>query len=174
MSELDEQWAIAMAEAERRARASGRNDLADYLTLRASNDLARTTGIEWLFTTFQTLAGEANRAGSSIQITQRDGHRFPVGNATMVGRLLTFSMGVRKLLVEAGWPRVPRDGFVRGGGLASAHLRHFGQRSADEELLLVRTPDGAPTWLVLEKTGERAPLSEARVRRHLNRFLGNK
>jgi hypothetical protein len=174
LSELDEQWAMAMAEAERRARAAGRGDVADYITLRASNDLARSTGIEWLFTTFQTLAGEANRAGSSIQITQRDAHRFHVGNATMVGRLLTFSVGVRKLMVEAGWPRVPRDGFVRGGGLASAQLRHFGQRSADEELLLVRTPDGAPSWLVLEKTGERSALSEDRVRRHLNRFLGDR
>jgi hypothetical protein len=174
VSELDEQWAMAMAEAERRARASGRSDVADYLTLRAANDLARSTGIEWLLTTFQTLAGEANRAGSSIQVTQRDAHRFHVGNATMVGKLLTFSLGVRKLLVEAGWPRVPRDGFVRGGGLASAHVRHFGQRSADEELLLTRTPDGSPTWLVLEKTGARNALSEARIRRHLSRFLSDK
>src|SRR5215213_5638763 len=106
---------MAMAEAERRARAAGRTDLAEYLTLRAANDLARSTGIEWLLTTFQTLAGMANRAGSSIQITQRDAHRFAVGNATMVGRLLTFSLGVRRLTVEAGWPRAPRDGFVRGG-----------------------------------------------------------
>jgi hypothetical protein len=174
MSELDEQWAMAMAEAERRARSAGRADVADYLTLRAGNDLARSTGIEWLFSTFQTLAGLANRAGSSIQITHADAHRFHVGSATMVGRLLTFNQGVRKLLIEAGWPRVPRDGFVRGGGLASAHIRHFGQRAADEELLLVRTPDGAPAWLVLEKTGERSPLTETRVHHHLDRFLGQK
>ena len=174
LSELDEQWAVAMAEAERRARAAGRNDVAEYLTLRAANDLARSTGIEWLFTTFQALAGVANRAGSSIRITQQDAHRFHVGNATMVGQLLTFSQGVRKLLIEAGWPRMPRDGFVRGGGLASAHVRHFGQRAADEELLLVRAPDGVPRWLVLEKTGERTPISEAHVHRHLNRFLSEK
>jgi hypothetical protein len=73
---------------------------------------------------------------------------------------------------EAAWPRAPRDGFVRGGGLASAYVRHFGQRAADEELLLVRAPTGAPAWYVLEKTGERTPLSEARVHHHLNRFLG--
>jgi hypothetical protein len=174
VSELDEQWALAMAEAERRARAAGRADLADYLTLRAANDLARSTGIEWLFETFQTLAGVANRSGSSIRLAQADAHRFEVGNAMMVGRLLTLSLGVRKLTVEAGWPRVPRDGFVRGGGLASAHVRHFGQRAADEELLLVRDPEAAPRWLVLEKTGERTTLSEDRVRRHLNRFLGEK
>jgi hypothetical protein len=174
LSELDEQWAVAMAEAERRARAAGRADLAEYLSLRAANDLARSTGIEWLYETFQTLAGVANRAGSSIQIAHRDAHRFTVGTATMVGRLLTFSQGVRRLMVEAGWPRLPGDGFVRGGGLASAHIRHFGRRAADEELLLVRSQAGAPQWLVLEKTGERTPLSEERVRRHLDRFLSEK
>ena len=173
MSELDEQWAIAMAEAERRARASGRHDVAEYLSLRNANDLARSTGIEWLFATFQALAGEANRAGASIQITQADAHRFAVGNATMVGSLLTLHLGVRKLLVEAGWPRKPRDGFVRGGGLASARIRHFGQRAADEELLLTRaSDDGTPVWFILEKTEARTSLSEARVRHHIAKFLG--
>jgi hypothetical protein len=174
LSELDEQWATAMAEAERRARAAGRTDVAEYLSLRSANDLARSTGIEWLFATFQTLAGEANRAGASIQIAQKDAHRFAVGNATMVGKLLTLHLGVRRLLVEAGWPRMPRDGFVRGGGLASAHIKHFGQRAADEELLLVRAHDGAPVWYILEKMAERTLLSRDRVRRHLNRFLSEK
>ena len=174
LSELDEQWAIAMAEAERRARATGRTDVAEYLSLRSANDLARSVSIEWLFATFQTLAGEANRAGASIQIAHKETHRFAVGNATMVGRLLTFHLGVRKLEVEAGWPRMPRDGFVRGGGLASAYIRHFGQRSADEELLLVRAKDGAPVWFILEKTAERTSLSEARARHHIAKFLGEK
>jgi len=34
----------------------------------------------------------------------------------MVGPLLTLSFAVRALSIEAGWPRAPRDGFVRGGG----------------------------------------------------------
>ena len=163
-----------MAEAERRASAAGRNDVAEYLSLRSANDLARSVSIEWLFTTFQTLAGEANRTGASIQLTQGDAHRFAVGNATMVGRLLTLHLGVRKLSVEAGWPRSPRDGFVRGGGLAFAHIKHFGQRAADEELLLVRAQDGAPVWFILEKTAERIALSESRLRHHINKFLGEK
>ena len=172
MSELDEAWALALAEAERRAREKGRGDVAEYLALRTSNDQARATGIEWLLDTFKTLAGEANRAGASIQIAKTDAHRFRVGNSTMVGTLVTFRLGVRALMIEAGWPRTPRDGIVRGGGLASAHIRHFGNRAADEELLLVRSPNGAPQWLVLEKTGGRTPLVEAHLRRHLIRFLG--
>lgn len=172
MSELDEAWELALAEAARRASSAGRGDVAEYLALRASNDLARKAGSEWLFNTFTNLAGEANRTGSSVQISRQDAHRFRVGNSTMVGALLTFRMGVRQLMIEAGWPRTPRDGIVPGGGLARAHIRHFGNRQADEELLLVLPAGGAPKWLALEKAGTRTGFSEDHVRRHLTRFLG--
>jgi hypothetical protein len=173
VSELDEAWALALAEAERRARRSGRSDVAEYLALRASNDLARTAGIDWLLKTMTVMAGEANRAGAGVQLARQDAHRFRVGSATMVGTLLTFRAGVRQLSIEAGWPRTPRDGFVRGNGLASGNIKHFGLRGADEELLLVRqSSNDAPQWVVLEKTGERSQLVEARMRRHLERFLG--
>lgn len=171
MSELDEAWALAMAEAERRARMSGRGDVAEFLALRASNDLARSAGTDWLLSTFNALAGHANRDGASIQLARTDAHRFSVGTATMVGTLLTFRAGVRQLIIEAGWPRTPRDGFVRGGGLASGHIRHFGLRGFDEELLLVRQGSAAPQWVVLEKSGARSTLVEARMRRHLEKFL---
>ncbi|HMF55511.1 MAG TPA: hypothetical protein VK619_04065, partial [Pyrinomonadaceae bacterium] len=139
MSELDEAWELAIAEAERRARSVGRGDVAEYLSLRASNDLARRAGIEWLTATFTAVVGEANRKGAGATIKHDDVHRFRAGNSTMVGTLITFRCGVRSLMIEAGWPRTPRDGIVRGGGLASAHIRHFGRRSADEELLLLRS-----------------------------------
>ena len=171
MSELDEEWAQVLAEAERRARAAGRSDLLEYLRLRASNDRARATGVEWLLSTFMQLAGEANRAGAGVQVIRKGDHRFEVGNATMVGELLTLKAGVRQLMIEAGWPRAPRDGFVPGQGLACAHIRHFGLRSANEELLLIRSRDGAPEWHVMERTGMRSQLLEARLRHHFRRFL---
>ncbi|HEX8492872.1 MAG TPA: hypothetical protein VF658_08535 [Pyrinomonadaceae bacterium] len=174
MSELDEAWEMALAEAQRRARVAGRGDVAEYLSLRASNDLARSAGLDWLLSTFTVMAGEANRAGASVQLTHADAHRFAVGSATMVGTLLTLRAGVRQLLVEAGWPREPRDGFVRGGGLACGNIKHFGLRGADEELLLVRRGSEAPQWFVLEQTGARSPLTEARMRRHLEKFIGPK
>jgi hypothetical protein len=172
VSEFDETWARVLAEAEQRARASGRGDVVDYLALRATNDLARQAGTDWLFSTFTMLAGTANRAGASVQVSKQDGHRFRVGTSTMVGALLIFRMGVRQLFVEAGWPRAPQDGFVRGGGLALAHIRHFGDRKGDEELMLARGLNGRPQWLILEETGKRTVLMEARVRRHITRFLG--
>jgi hypothetical protein len=172
VSELDEEWAQVLAEAERRARTAGRGDLLEYLRLRASNDQARSTGLDWLFETVTALAGAANRAGAGIQITREDGHRFQVVNATMVGGLLTLKAGVRQLMIEAGWPRAPRDGIVSGNGLACARVRHFGIKSANEELLLVRSKSGTPQWLVLEKFGRRSQLLESQIRHHIKKFLG--
>lgn len=171
MSELDELWAQAIADAESRARAAGRRDIVDYLSLRSANDLARTTGIDWLFDSFAIYAGEFNRAGASIQIRREDPHRFRVENSTMVGRSLTLTLGVRSLTIEAGWPRVPRDGVIKGGGLARGRIRHFGNSRSNEDLVLVKIEDGTPQWLALTSAGQK-PLHESRIRSHLKIFLG--
>jgi len=165
MSELDEAWAIALAEAEQRARLAGRGDVAEYLALRNSNDLLRKAGVDWLVASFTSLAGDANRTGASIQIANTDGHRFRIGTSTMVGRLVSLSNGVRQILVEAGWPRVPRDGIVRGGGLATAQVRHVGIRRADEELLLSRSMAGAPQWTSLNRRPH--VFHESDINRHI-------
>jgi hypothetical protein len=171
VSELDEAWALALAEAESRARIAGRGDIAEYLALRASNDLLRSTGVEWLVSTLTLLAGEANRRGASVSIEKDDPHRFNVGSATMVGPRVTFRSGMRKLTLEAGWPRTPRDGIVRGNGLACARIGHYGKPSQDEELLLVRSSTGTPEWLILEKTGSRHALIAARLHQHFGNLL---
>ena len=171
MSELDEAWELALAEAERRARVSGRQDLADYISLKNSNDLLRRAGVDWLVSTFTSLAGEANRDGSSIQITNHEGHRFRVGASTMVGRQLILTNGVRRLFVEAGWPRTPRDGIIRGRGLACANIRHFGMRRADQELLLSLSSSGSPSWDIRSDEGQTTSLHEEHLRHHLRILL---
>lgn len=163
MSELDEAWAAVLSEAERRARQSGRTDIADYLSLKNSNDLLRKAGVDWLLAEFTALAAQANRAGASIQIATLDGHRFKIASSTMVGHLITFRNGVRRLYVEAGWPRVPRDGFVRGGGLACANIRHLGLKAANDELLLTKSQQGSPVW----KSLKHPSLHESHMRRHI-------
>lgn len=168
MSELDEAWELALSDAERKARLAGRADIADYLSLRNSNDLLRKAGVEWLFAEFTTLAADANRAGASIQIAKQEGHRFRTGNSTMVGHLLTLSNGVRTLSVEAGWPRTPRDGIVRGGGLACANIRHLGIRNANQEFLLKKSHAGAPCWKL---SGTKDTLHEVDMHRHLKILL---
>ena len=165
MGELDEAWAAVLSEAEQRARVTGRKDIADYISLRNSNDLIRKAGVDWLIAGFTMLAGDANRAGASIQISNKDGYRFPIGTATMVGHLLTLTSGVRTLSIEAGWPRTPRDGFVRGGGLACANIRHMGIKSASDELLLAKSTNGAPVWKSVLK--KRPHIHESDLRRHI-------
>ena len=170
MSELEDAWAAGLAEAEARARAQGRTDIAEYLALRSSNDLIRRIAGDWLLTMFSTAAGEANRAGAGIQISTDTAHRFKVGNASMVGTCLSLGSGVRQLVVELGWPRTPRDGFIRGGGLACGHIKHVGIKPANEELRLVLNPEGTPSWLVLGKHGSRSEareLHETDVKVHL-------
>jgi hypothetical protein len=166
MTELDDAWELALAEAKRRAHATGRADIAEYLSLRARNDLLRRTGTEWLLSSLTTLAGEANRRGAGIQIEQQDAHRFRVGSTTMVGTRVTLRNGVRALTVESGWPRTPRDGFIRGGGLACANIKHFGRPRANAELTLVRVAKGSPSWMAGEKTGARTRFTEDRLREH--------
>ena len=169
MSELDEAWAAALSEAERRAKLAGRRDVAEYLSLKNSNDLLRKAGVNWLLAEFTSLAAEANRSGASIQISTQEGHRFRTGTSTMVGHLLTFTNGIRTLYVEAGWPRTPRDGIVRGGGLACANIRHLGIRTANEELLLQKSNNGGPSWQSLSRRHN--PLHHSDMRRHLALLL---
>jgi len=178
VSELEEAWALALAEAERRARAAGRNDVSEYLALRSSNDLIRKIAGDWLLGIFAAAAGEANRAGAAIQISTEVGHRFRVGNASMVGTRLNLGSGVRLLSVELGWPRVPRDGFIRGGGLACGYVKHRGIKSATEELRLVQGANGTPIWIVEEqhaspgaKPHKPHELHEVNVKKHVALLL---
>ncbi|HSS19903.1 MAG TPA: hypothetical protein VLL54_07505 [Pyrinomonadaceae bacterium] len=174
MSELDEAWTIGLAEAERRARAEGRSDIADYLALRSSNDLIRKVARDWLLQIFTAAAGSANRAGAAIQIARAETHRFKVGNASMVGTSLSLSSGVRAVLVEVGWPRTPRDGFIRGGGLACGNIKHVGIKKAGEELRLVVDVSGTPCWIVSARhTAHVAPhdLQESHIKKHLALLL---
>jgi hypothetical protein len=171
MSELDEAWEVALAEATRRARGAGRADIARYLDLRSKNDLLRRTAVDWLTAALTSLAGEANRKGAGIQIERLEAHSFRRGSSTMVGNQLTLRCGVRALLLESGWPRAPRDGFVHGDGLACANIKHFGRPRSNAELLLARSSKGLPQWLVLEKTGDQTPLSEADIRKHFSLLL---
>jgi hypothetical protein len=169
---FDEENERRMEEARERASGGGRGDVLEYLNLRAANDAVRSRAVEWLVEVFTAAAGELNRAGAGLALARTDAHRFRVGNSSMVGARLVLHRGVRRLTVEAGWPRAPRDGIVRGGGLASALVGHFGDARAGEELLLLPgPPDAEARWFVVEKTGARSELNPGHLRRHLTRLL---
>ncbi|MCP9493790.1 MAG: hypothetical protein MSG64_04955 [Pyrinomonadaceae bacterium MAG19_C2-C3] len=187
MSELDAEWERVRAEVERRARERGQGDVADYFHLRATNDAARKIGIDWLLNMFTRAAGEANRRGATINLEESnrtsdrikpgdipDTHRFTVGASTMVGVRCVMRVGIKTLTVEAGYPRTPTDGFIRGGGLARANITHFGDKRAGQKLMLVQRATDAPGWFVIEdddagvKPG--AMFAEADIARHLIHF----
>jgi hypothetical protein len=167
LSELDEAWQSALAEAKQRARAAGRADVAEYLNLRAQNDLLRATAINWLIGTVTAIAGARNRQGAAIKTEVADAHQFRVGNATMVGSRLTLHSGVRALTIECGWPRTPSHGIVRGNGLACGNIKHLGRPRANAPLLLVRSKSGAPQWFILKKDDSRVLFTAADARAHL-------
>jgi hypothetical protein len=171
MSELEQAWATALAEAEARARAAGRTDISEYLALRSSNDLLRNTGSSWLLSMFAKVAGESNRAGAAIQTSTKEAHRFKVDNATMVGSSLVLERGIRNILVEVGWPRAPRDGFIRGGGLACGNITHLGLKAVSQQLRLVLNPSGSPQWIVHAHHGRHREFHESDVHRHVSILL---
>ena len=169
MTELDEAWEFALAQATQRAHGEGRADIARYLDLRRRNDLLRRAATDWLLDAVFAMAADANRKGSAIQIERNEDHRFARGAATMVGTELTLRRGVRALTVESGWPRAPKDGVVRGNGLACANIKHLGKARYDDELILISSDKGSPQWCVV-KAGSRSLLTSSVLRYHFNLF----
>lgn len=142
MTELDRVWSKMLEDAG--TRASG--DVAEYLRLRATNDAIRTAGVGWLFDTMIEIAGREMRARPHLNVDLVEPHTFKHGNSNMVGRLVSFRLGVRCLNVEAGWARTPSDGIMRQGSLAVARISHFGKPKHRAELRFVRGEE-LPNWL---------------------------
>lgn len=172
MNELDEVWLQMMSQAQAQAQSSGRSDVAEYLALKANNDILRSTSCQWLFNSFLELSEEVNRQGIRLEIETENPHRFTVGNSTMVGSLLQFRQGVRCLTIETGWTRTPSDGFMRGGSLAHAKISHFGISKANAEILLLRNKQDAPYWAAIDKEGNKNIFAFNDLRKHFEIFLG--
>ena len=148
MNELDEMWSQKLSEAIENAKASGRHDVADYLSLKATNDAVRQTGVKWLFDAVIETAAEANRGSGSISIETTEVHNFAHRSANIVGSMVRLHYGVRCLTVEAGWTRTPSDGFMRGGALAFGRLVHKGMPKANAEIALTLAEE-TPVWKVI-------------------------
>lgn len=171
MNELDEVWLQMMEKAIANANATGRSEVAEYLTLKATNDLIRSMGCQWLFDSFLELSEVVNRRGIRLDIEHENPHRFAVGHSTMVGSLIRFRQGVRCLTIEAGWTRTPNDGFMRGGALANARISHFGMSKFNTELLLIGSKNDTPKWFANDKNGKRNLFNVENLEEHFAIFL---
>ena len=167
MQELDEVWAGMLENALAKAESDGRRDVADYLTLKASNDAVRQTCVQWLFGLLLEIAANNPR----LAIENENPHRFDFANASLVGSLLRMRHGVRCLTIEAGWTRTPNDGFMRGGALAAARITHFGMAKHNAEHLLVQS-NGVPGWTAADVDGRRSSFDSDHLNRHFQIFLG--
>jgi len=74
MNELDEAWSEVLAGAIANAKSSGREDVADFLALKQSNDAIRKTAVEWLFNSIIEIASEASRDNPHILIERESPH----------------------------------------------------------------------------------------------------
>jgi hypothetical protein len=171
MNELDELWSQMLASALENARASGRHDVADYLALRATNDALRQTAVRWLFESLTEIAGEANRYQAGIAVERIDSHNFQHRGSNIVGSMLRIRQGVRCLTAEAGWTRTPKDGFMRGGALAFARIRHFGMPKSNAELRLLKR-ETIPVWAVDTGANAVRDFDSHDLREHFRIFLG--
>ncbi|MGH9819320.1 MAG: hypothetical protein ACRD43_04050 [Pyrinomonadaceae bacterium] len=171
MTELDEVWNRMLSDAAVNAREQGRHDVAEYLSLKAANDTIRAAGVKWLFDSILEIAAASNRANLGISIERVEPFSFPHHGANMVGSQLRLLLGVRCLMVEAGWSRTPSDGFMRGGSLAAARLRHFGMPKANAEIILIKG-DSSPIWSDAALPDVKTGLTIADLRRHFTIFLG--
>lgn len=171
MNRLNEIWQRDLDDAIRRAKSDGRSSVADYLSLRSSNDSIRRKSIKWLFDTVLDIVFAFNRHGARIKIEQKDGHRFDYAGAVLTGSRLKLQQGIRCLTLEAGWTQGPGDGFMRGGALAFARITHFGFAKENADLAL-HSLDRVPQWFVIADEQRRISFSIADLRRHFEVFLG--
>jgi hypothetical protein len=166
MTELDHVWSQMLAEAGENASRSGREHVAEYLRLRATNDAIRTRGVAWLIDAFVEIAAGEQRRHGNIVIEREEPYSFARGSHTMQGTMLSVRQGVRCITVEAGWARLPRDGIMQNGALAYARLSHFGMPRAGAEFALVHA-GSLPTWLDEGGTS----VDTAALRGHFDLFL---
>ncbi len=167
MTELDEIWSRMLADASENAKASGRHDVAAYLTLKASNDAIRRAGVGWLLETLTEFAATTDRGGHLVKIERKEPHNFHFRGANMVGISISFRYGLRCLTVEAGWTRTPADGFMRGGGMAFARFKHFGMAEANLDVGLFGT-SATPAWRAMRNDEVGGDIHSQHLRRHID------
>ena len=160
-----------LADAISNAQSDGRHDVAEFLSLKAANDSLRLAGVKWLFDSILEIAGDSNRTNPAVSIERIEPYNFEYRGANLVGSQLRLVYGVRCLMVEAGWTRTPADGFMRGGALAVARVRHFGMAKENAEFALLRT-ENVPVWADTLTSAATDGVTTEHLRRHFQIFLG--
>ena len=171
MAEINEFWSEIIFHDHAGQGGQGPGIVADFLALKATNDEIRTRAVESLIAAFTELAAHASRKNIPIEIERKEPHSFAAYGANMVGVKAIFRHGIRCLTVEAGWTRLPGDGFMRGGALAVAHVRHFGLKQHSLDLALLKTGDKSQ-WLEIDSENTARPIELEILVRHMGILIG--
>lgn len=154
-----------------RAKLDGRFDIADYLSLKASNDRLRKEAVKWLTETILEIVHAFNRHGARIDVEEDPSHKFKNGSSRLSGTRLDLRKGLRCMTIEAGWTRLPGDGVMRGGSLAFSRISHFGVTKETEELELHKL-EGKPQWFGIRGEKLRESFNISSLKRHFEVFMG--
>jgi hypothetical protein len=171
MDALNELWTEDLDHAIENAKTLGRYELADYFSLKDSNDRIRRESVKWLFDSVLEIVFAFNKHGAKIKIDQKEKHSFKHERSRLRGSSLTLKQGVRCLDFEAGWTQVPGDGIIRGGALAVTKISHFGFFKQNEDLVLLCFED-KPQWFVIDSETHRIAFNIRSLRKHFEVFLG--
>jgi hypothetical protein len=174
MNDFEALLAAQLAGAIENARASGRDDIADYLALKAANDSIRQRETDDLFKAFIGIALSAENVARSVKVERESPHSFEHANANIKGSLLRMARGLRCLTVDAGWTRAPADGFMRFGAMAVARIRHYGIPEKNAGLVLKPHADAYSWFEVRNDAVSQQPFRPEDVRRHLDIFLNDR
>jgi len=170
VTELDDVWEQMLAESGSSSVVPDRSVLVDFIALKAANDEIRRRAVEWLIAAFMELAAQVNRRNIAVEVESLEPHNFVAYGANMVGPKVNFRYGLRCLTIEAGWTRVPKDGFMRGGALAVAQIRHFGLKRHGADLALLKNGD-LPEWHEIDRENVARPIRFHDLVRHLTLLI---
>lgn len=172
MNLTEEVWQEKLDEALHNAQLHERSDVAEYISLKASNDAIRARSVKWLLETVSEIVFAFNTRGARIKLEQTDNHRFSLQKAHLTGSRLKLQYGIRCLTLEAGWTRNPGDGFMRGGALVFARISHFGFPKEAEELVLLKY-ENQPQWFSVDGEFHRISFDVRSLKKHFEVFLGD-
>ena len=174
MNDFEELLAAKFVNAIENARASGRDDIADYLALKAANDAVRQRETNDLFKAFISLALSAENVARDVSVERESPHNFAYKDATLKGSLIRMMRGIRSLRVEAGWTRAPGDGFMRFGAMAAARVSHYGIPEKNAELVLKTYGDAYSWFETRHDTVSEVPFGPENIENHLEVFLNDR
>lgn len=167
MDEFEQKWLEMLEKAKERAQREENLTLLEYFELKSANEKLRLEASKALLEMFFYAARSKSLEGFNLKFNTKSGHQFEMRQARLTGFCLDISFGIRKLTIEIGWTRTPKDGFMRQGALAYSRISHFGRPEHNKELLLLNRNE--PRWFFandLQKLFE-----ESDAVKHLNILL---